>query len=99
MFDTTTTHCSMRCFDQAAVFAECCLEYSVLSRGSRDSTPLLQAIFLEYARYLLTLGLHRGFRHYCNQAGDKGQQLLQQYFKHGDSVLSKHSDRSPLIDL
>lgn len=78
---------SMRYFDRAAVFAECCLEYGVMSHG-KETTPLLQAIFLEYSRYLLSLGLHAGFRHYCGKAGDKGQQLLQQYFKHGSSVLA-----------
>lgn len=85
----------MRCFDRAAIFAEACLEYGVLQHG-KDTTPLFQAIFLEYARYLLTLGLHRGFRHYSNVAGDKGQQLLQQYFKHGNAVLTI---TEPLIDL
>lgn len=78
------------------MFSECCLEYGVLQQ-SKDNLPLLQAIFLEYARYLLGLGLHRGFRHYCNKAGDKGQQLLQQYFKHGSSVLTKGAQ--PLVDL
>lgn len=87
----------MRCFDRAAVFAECCLECGVLQH-CKETTSLLQAIFLEYARYLLTLGLHRGFRHFCNKAGDKGQQLLQQYFKQGDSVLTKASHQT-LIDL
>lgn len=88
---------SMRCFDQAAVFAECCLEYGVLQR-SKETTPLFHAIFLEYARYLLSLGLERGFRHYCNEAGDKGQQLLQQYFKHGNSVLTRASTQT-MVDL
>jgi hypothetical protein len=88
----------MRCFGQAAVFAESCLEYGIL-RHSKETTPLLQAIFLEYARYLLTLGLHRGFRHYCNVAGDNGQQLLQQYFKHGDAVLNQGSTTPTLADL
>ena len=89
----------MRYFDRAAIFAECCLEFGVLSQGSRESAPLLQAIFLEYARHLLSLGLHRGFRHYCNRAGENGQQLLQQYFKHGNTVLSKHSDHTTLIKI
>ncbi len=89
----------MRYFDRAAAFAECCLEFGVLNHASRNSASLLQAIFLEYARYLLTLGLHRGFRHYCNRAGEKGKQLLQQYFKHGNAVLSKHSNHATLIDL
>ena len=77
----------MRCFDRAAVFAESCVEYGLLQQGKEKTGSLLQAIFLEYARYLLSLGLHRGFRHYCNKAGDKGQQLLQQYFKQGNSLL------------
>lgn len=83
----------MRCFFRAAVFAEACLEYGVLEHGKR-TTPLLQAVFLEYARNALSLGLHRSFRHYCNSAGDKGQQLLQQYFKHGSSLLTMASEET-----
>ena len=85
--------CSMRCFFRAAVFAEACLEYGVVEHGQR-TTPLLQAIFLEYARDTLALGLHRSFRHYCKLAGDKGQQLLQQYFKHGSSLLTMASEET-----
>lgn len=75
------------------MFAEACLEYGVLEHGKR-TTPLLQAVFLEYARNALSLGLHRSFRHYCNSAGDKGQQLLQQYFKHGSSLLTMASEET-----
>ena len=42
--------------------------------------PLIEAVFLEYARYLDNLGLKRGMRYYCNLAGEKGQQLMEEYF-------------------
>ena len=38
--------------------------------------PLMEAVFLEYARCLESQGLLRAMRYYCNLAGDKGTQLL-----------------------
>lgn len=68
---------SMRRFDQATVFAEACLAQSLLPR-TKATSALLEAVFLEYARYLHSLQLARGLRHYANKAGEKGAQLLQQ---------------------
>ena len=45
--------------------------------------PLIEAVFLEYARYLWSLGLSRGVRHYCGRAGENGKQLLEQYITSG----------------
>ena len=70
----------MQCFDQAAMFAESCLEFHTLHM-SDETTPLFHAVFLEYARSLLALGNYRGFSHYCSKAGVKGEQLLEDYFK------------------
>lgn len=67
----------MRHFDQAALFAEACLDYSLI-KHTQATGPLLEAVFLEYARYLHSLQLVRGVRHYCNKAGEKGRQLLEQ---------------------
>ena len=85
----------MRYFDQAAVFLESCLEYGLVKRNEETSNtmslplayhpsflstaPLIEAVFLEYARYLDNLGLKRGMRYYCNLAGEKGQQLMEEY--------------------
>lgn len=68
----------MRYFDQAALFAEACLDQSLLKVTSKGTSALLEAVFLEYARYLHSLQLTRGVRHYCNKAGEKGEQLLGQ---------------------
>ena len=51
--------------------------------------PLIEAVFLEYARYLWSLGLSRGVRHYCGRAGENGKQLLEQYLTSG---YKKHPD-------
>ena len=42
--------------------------------------PLIEAVFLEYARLLESLGLSRGMRYYCNLAGGKGTMLLEEHF-------------------
>ena len=36
----------------------------------------MEAVFLEYARYLENQGLPRAMRYYCNLAGEKGSLLL-----------------------
>ena len=38
--------------------------------------PLIESVFLEYARYLHGLGFTRGMRYYCGLSGDSGEQLL-----------------------
>ncbi|XP_078587664.1 WD repeat-containing protein 11-like isoform X3 [Branchiostoma floridae x Branchiostoma japonicum] len=67
---------SMRHFDRAALFAEACLEFGVLILNEETSS-LIEAIFLEYARYLHNLGNLTAMEHYCHKAGGKGQQLLR----------------------
>ena len=46
----------MRHFDQAAVFAESCFEYKLVKK-IKDTTPLIEAVSLEYAHYLNSLSL------------------------------------------
>ena len=58
----------MRHFE-AVVFAESCLEYKLVK--IKDTAPLIEAVFLEYARYLNSLSLLRGIRYYCEKAGEK----------------------------
>ena len=70
----------MRHFDQAAVFTESCLEYKLIKK-TKDTAPLIEAVFLEYARYLNSLSLLRGMRYYCEKAGEKGEQLFKQLYK------------------
>ena len=55
-------------FDQAAVLAESCLEYKLVKK-IKDTAPLIEAVFLEYAHYLNCLSLLRGMRYYCEKAG------------------------------
>jgi len=43
----------------------------------------VEMVFLEYARYLQSLGLTRGMMHYCGKAGGKGTELLDQYLSSG----------------
>ncbi len=56
----------------------------------RPPAPLIEAAFLEYARYLHGLGFIRGMRYYCGLAGEKGGQLLAQFrsITHEKSPLS-----------
>lgn len=70
----------MRHFDQAAVFAESCLEYGLV-KMTDDTAPLIEAVFLEYARYLNSIGLVRGMRYYCHKAGENGEKLFEQLHK------------------
>ena len=70
----------MRHFDQAAVFAESCLEYKLI-KMTDDTAPLIEAVFLEYARYLNSIGLVRGMRYYCEKAGENGEKLFKQLHK------------------
>lgn len=39
---------------------------------------LTEAVFLEYARLLLTLGNRKAAEYYCQHASDKGKQLLKE---------------------
>ena len=38
---------------------------------------LVECVFVEYARQLAQLGLHRATAYYCKQAAEKGKQLMQ----------------------
>ena len=68
---------SMRYFDQAAVFTESRLEYKLVKK-MKDTAPLIDAVFLEYARYLNSLSLLRGMRYYCEKAGEKAFPTIAQ---------------------
>ncbi|KAK7498382.1 hypothetical protein BaRGS_00010336, partial [Batillaria attramentaria] len=68
---------SMRCFDRAACFIEACLEFEALAK-TEETAPLFEAVFLEYARYLINLGHGKAASHYCSLAGDKGAQLYKE---------------------
>ncbi|CAG5129448.1 unnamed protein product [Candidula unifasciata] len=68
---------SMRNFDRAALFLEACLEFGLL-KHTENTGSLYEAVYLEYARYLINLGLGPAAEHYCHKAGEKGQQLLQE---------------------
>ncbi|XP_071090050.1 WD repeat-containing protein 11-like isoform X1 [Haliotis cracherodii] len=67
----------MRCFDRATCFIEACLEFGVIEKTS-ETASLMEAVFLEHARYLSNLGLRKAAEHYCHLAGNKGQQLLKE---------------------
>ncbi|KAK7110591.1 WD repeat-containing protein 11-like [Littorina saxatilis] len=68
---------SMRCFDRAACFIEACLEFEALEK-TEETDPLFEAVFLEYARFLINLGHGKAASHYCSLAGDKGAQLYKE---------------------
>ncbi|XP_014675037.1 PREDICTED: WD repeat-containing protein 11-like [Priapulus caudatus] len=68
---------SMRQFRRAALFIEACLEFEVLNISS-DNDALIEAVYLEYGRYLSNLGNKTAAVHYCGKAGDKGQQLRKE---------------------
>lgn len=84
----------MRFFDLAAVFAESCLEYGLIRRNKDTGNyngvfalcvrvvllgSLIEAVFLEYARLLESLGMNRAMRYYCNLAGENGRLLLEEH--------------------
>ena len=40
--------------------------------------PLFEAVFLEYARFLINLGHGKAASYYCSLAGEKGAQLYKE---------------------
>ena len=42
------------------------------------SDPLIEAVFLEYARHMINLGNCEAAHHYCHLAGEKGNQLQKE---------------------
>jgi hypothetical protein len=40
--------------------------------------PLFEAVFLEYARFLINLGHGKAASYYCSLAGEKGAQLFKE---------------------
>ncbi|XP_076467443.1 WD repeat-containing protein 11-like [Babylonia areolata] len=68
---------SMRCFDRAALFIEACLQFGALA-NTEETGPLFEAVFLEYARFLINLGHGKAASYYCSLAGDKGAQLYKE---------------------
>ncbi|XP_041477434.1 WD repeat-containing protein 11-like [Lytechinus variegatus] len=67
---------SLHYYDRAAMFAEACIEFSVLPEDD-DTKSLLERVFLEYARYLLALGNKKAYGHYCNRAAEKAEKVMQ----------------------
>ncbi|KAH9489673.1 WD repeat-containing protein 11, partial [Bulinus truncatus] len=61
---------SMRNFDRAALFLESCEQFGLL-KCVEQTKSLFEAIYLEYARYLINLGLGQAAEYYCHKAGDK----------------------------
>ena len=53
------------------MFAESYLEYIKLVKKIKDTAPLIEAVFLECARYLNSLSLLRGMRYYYEKVGEK----------------------------
>ncbi|GFO31567.1 WD repeat-containing protein 11 [Plakobranchus ocellatus] len=68
---------SMRNFDRAVLFLEACLEFDLLQE-TEHTKLLFQAVNLEYARYLINLGLGQAAMFYCHKAGERGEQLLKE---------------------
>ncbi|XP_074640587.1 WD repeat-containing protein 11-like isoform X2 [Tubulanus polymorphus] len=67
----------MRYFDRAALFVEACFEFGLMEKTEK-TTPLIEAVFLEYARFMINMGNQKGAEHYCHQAGENGKQLLKE---------------------
>ena len=42
------------------------------------TASLIEAVFLEYARFLTNIGLRKAAEYYCHLAGDKGEQFLKE---------------------
>uniref|UniRef100_A0A3P8WQI6 WD repeat-containing protein 11 n=1 Tax=Cynoglossus semilaevis TaxID=244447 RepID=A0A3P8WQI6_CYNSE len=70
---------SMRQFDRAALFVEACLKYGVME--ANDSSNILFAAFLDYARLLRSLGLREGAALWASRAGSAGEQLMEELFQ------------------
>ncbi|XP_052100859.1 WD repeat-containing protein 11-like [Mytilus californianus] len=67
----------MRQFNRAACFAEACTQFGLLDK-SDDTVSLVEAVYLEYARLLSNLGYRQAAEHYCQKAGEKGEQFLKE---------------------
>ncbi|KAK3585480.1 hypothetical protein CHS0354_003328 [Potamilus streckersoni] len=67
----------MRQFTKAACLIEAGMEFDLI-RKTEETGTLIEAVFLEYARFLSNLGHRKAAEYYCKQAGEKGQQLLKE---------------------
>ncbi|XP_064605109.1 WD repeat-containing protein 11-like [Liolophura sinensis] len=67
----------MRHFDRAVCFLEACMEFGLLEK-TEETSPLFEAVYLEYARYLTNLRHRKAAEYYCELAGDKGAQFLKE---------------------
>ena len=52
---------------------------STQERTQTHTVSLIEAVSLDYAQHLQSIGLSRGTRHYFGKAGERGRQLLEQY--------------------
>ncbi|ESP00415.1 hypothetical protein LOTGIDRAFT_140712, partial [Lottia gigantea] len=67
----------MRCFDRAVCFIESCQQFNLLNK-TEETGSLLEAVYLEYARFLTNLGHRKAAEYYCRLAGSKGEQLMKE---------------------
>ncbi|XP_013381759.1 WD repeat-containing protein 11 isoform X1 [Lingula anatina] len=64
-------------FDRAALFLEACLEFGIIQK-TKENSSLLEAVFLEYARFLTAMQNTEAAHYYCHLAGGKGQQFMKE---------------------
>ncbi|KAL5022239.1 hypothetical protein ScPMuIL_001394 [Solemya velum] len=68
---------SMRQFSRAACFIQSCREFGVMDKNEENNS-LIEAVYLEYARLLINVGHRKAAEFYCQQAGEKGNQLMKE---------------------
>ncbi|XP_037575011.1 WD repeat-containing protein 11 isoform X2 [Dermacentor silvarum] len=64
-----------RMVERAALFLDACLEHGLLPR---EHSSLFQNVWLDYARYLHSLGNKRASLHYCSLAGEAATDLRKE---------------------
>lgn len=68
---------SFKMTERAALLLQACLEFGIISKNESTS-PTIDAIYLDYARYLLSIGNHTAASHFCMAAGETGQDLKRE---------------------
>ncbi|XP_071948596.1 WD repeat-containing protein 11-like [Antedon mediterranea] len=66
---------SLHYYDRAAMLAEACSEFGVLPED-KVTRSILEKIYIEYARYLLSLGNKKGYGYFCNKAAEKAKKVI-----------------------
>ncbi|XP_055332678.1 WD repeat-containing protein 11-like [Paramacrobiotus metropolitanus] len=68
-----------RQFERAAMFLQACEEDGILEPILQGNLAMCEAVYLEYARYLHSIGLKDQAMYFCDKGGKNGRLLRQEF--------------------